>query len=78
MLMPIMQGGKLRSPRAHAVAATQEISDCWEVDWPNIKLVVIPLGDGTKKYKVYLNFNKMMLKYCNHFVSGVCASLSEV
>jgi hypothetical protein len=48
MLMPTKQGGKLRSPRSHAAAATQEILECWEVDWPNVKLVVIPLGDGEK------------------------------
>jgi hypothetical protein len=46
MLMPIKDGAKLRSPRAHAAAATQEISDYWEVDWPNIKLLVVPLADG--------------------------------
>ncbi len=54
--MPIMQGGKLRSPRAHAIAATQEILDYWEVDWPNIKLVVIPLGDGTTKIQLSFEF----------------------
>jgi hypothetical protein len=47
MLMPIKVGGKLRSPRGHAAAATQEICDCWEVEWPSIRLLVLPLADGT-------------------------------
>jgi hypothetical protein len=46
MLMPISVGGRQRSPRAHAAAATQEISECWEVDWTRVKLLVIPLADG--------------------------------
>ena len=46
MLMPISVGGRPRSPRAHAAAATQEISECWEVDWTRVKLLVIPLADG--------------------------------
>ncbi len=46
MLMPIKEGTKLRSPRAHAASATQEISDYWEVDWPQLKLLLVPLADG--------------------------------
>lgn len=45
--MPVKVGGKLRSPRAHAAAATQEICDCWEVEWHSIRLLVLPLADGT-------------------------------
>ena len=53
MLMPIKEGATLRSPRAHVAAATQEISDYWEVDWPNIKLLVVPLADGAPRTRFF-------------------------
>jgi hypothetical protein len=57
LLMPIKEGGKLRSPRAHATAVTQEISEYWEVDWANVKLVFIPLCDGKNFIQIPLRFS---------------------
>jgi hypothetical protein len=51
-------GGKLRSPRAHAAAATQEICDCWEVEWRGIRLLVLPLADGTHLCWMVLNCDR--------------------
>jgi hypothetical protein len=57
LLMPIKEGGKLRSPRSHAAAIRQEVSEYWDVDWANIKLVFIPLCDGKKFPQMFFNLS---------------------
>jgi hypothetical protein len=47
LLMPAkLVGGAMRSPEQHVAAVVKDLSE-WGVDWPNVKLIVAPLADGT-------------------------------